>query len=55
VYYKLQRREMVERIVTDRDIADAVEIHRRHPARLRGRVHQEGQGRKRDYTVDWST
>ena len=37
VYYKLQRREMVERIVTDRDIAEAVEIPPQTTrARLRG-------------------
>ena len=54
VYYKLQRREMVERIVTDRDIAEAVEIPPQTTrARLRGEFIKRAKERKRDYTVDW--
>jgi proteasome accessory factor A len=54
VFYKLQRRDLVERIVTDREIADAVEIPPQTTrARLRGEFIKRAKERKRDYTVDW--
>ena len=54
VFYKMQRRGMVERIVTDRDIADAIEIAPQTTrARLRGEFIKKAKEKKRDYTVDW--
>jgi proteasome accessory factor A len=54
VFYKLQRRGMVERIVTDRAIAEAVEVPPQTTrARLRGEFIKRAKERKRDYTVDW--
>ncbi len=54
VYYKLQRRGMVERIVSDRAIAEAVETPPQTTrARLRGEFIKRAKERKRDYTVDW--
>ena len=54
VFYKLQRRGLVERIVTDADINDAVEIPPQTTrARLRGEFIRVAKERKRDYTVDW--
>ncbi|MFN8051250.1 MAG: Pup--protein ligase [Acidimicrobiales bacterium] len=54
VFYKLQRRGMVERIVTDRDIAEAIELAPQTTrARLRGEFIKKAKERKRDYTVDW--
>ncbi|MEE9417257.1 MAG: proteasome accessory factor PafA2 family protein, partial [Acidimicrobiales bacterium] len=54
LYYRLQNRDMVERICDDADIAHAVE----HPpattrARLRGEFIRKAKEKKRDYTVDW--
>ena len=54
VFYRMQRRGMVERMCDDADIARAVE----HPpattrARLRGEFIRRAKERKRDYTVDW--
>jgi len=54
VFYKLQDRGRIERVVTDADIDEAVE----HPpqstrARLRGEFIRRAKERKRDYTVDW--
>ena len=54
LFYRMQRRGMVERMVTDAEISDAVE----HPpqttrARLRGEFIKRAKERKRDYTVDW--
>jgi len=54
VFYKLQARDMVERIVTDRDIAEALETPPQTTrARLRGEFIRKAKERKRDYTVDW--
>jgi len=54
VFYKLQRRDLVERIVTDRAIAEAAEIPPQTTrARLRGEFIKRAKERKRDYTVDW--
>jgi proteasome accessory factor A len=54
LYYRMQSRGLVERIVTDDEIAHAVE---RPPettrARLRGEFIRRAKERKRDYTVDW--
>ena len=54
LYYRMQRKGMVDRIVTDEEISHAVE----HPpqttrARLRGEFIKRAKERKRDYTVDW--
>jgi proteasome accessory factor A len=54
LFYKLQDRELVERVATDAEITHAVE----HPpqttrARLRGEFIRRAKERKRDYTVDW--
>ena len=54
LFYRLQRRDMVDRMVTDEEISHAVE----HPpettrARLRGEFIKQAKERKRDYTVDW--
>jgi proteasome accessory factor A len=54
LFYRMQRRGLVERICTDDDIHHAVE----HPpettrARLRGEFIRRAKERKRDYTVDW--
>jgi proteasome accessory factor A len=54
LYYRMQKRDLVERICTDDDIHHAVE----HPpettrARLRGEFIRRAKERKRDYTVDW--
>jgi proteasome accessory factor A len=54
LFYRMQKRDMVERICTDDDIHTAVE---RPPettrARLRGEFIRRAKERKRDYTVDW--
>jgi proteasome accessory factor A len=54
LFYRMQRRGMVDRICTDDDIHNAVE---RPPettrARLRGEFIRRAKERKRDYTVDW--
>jgi proteasome accessory factor A len=54
VFYKLQRRDMVERVVSDAAIAEAVEVAPQTTrARLRGEFIKRAKERKRDYTVDW--
>ncbi len=54
LFYLLQRKGLVDRVVTDEAIADAVE---RPPqttrARLRGEFIKTAKARKRDFTVDW--
>jgi proteasome accessory factor A len=54
LFYRMQKRDLVERICTDDDIHNAVE---RPPettrARLRGEFIRRAKERKRDYTVDW--
>ncbi len=54
LFYRMQRKGMVDRMVTDEEISHAVE----HPpqttrARLRGEFIKRAKERKRDYTVDW--
>ncbi len=54
IFYRLQARGETARIVTDADIARAVE----HPpattrARLRGEFIRRAKERRRDFTVDW--
>ena len=54
LFYRMQRKGMVDRIVTDEEISHAV----KHPpqttrARLRGEFIKRAKERKRDYTVDW--
>jgi proteasome accessory factor A len=54
LFYRLQERDMAERVCADGDIADAIE----NPpsttrARLRGEFIRRAKERKRDYTVDW--
>ncbi len=54
VFYKLQRAGLVERIVTDADIDEAVDTPPQTTrARLRGEFIRRAKERKRDYTVDW--
>ena len=54
VFYKLQQRDLVERIVSDRDINEAIEFAPQTTrARLRGEFVKKAKERKRDYTVDW--
>jgi proteasome accessory factor A len=54
VFYKLQRAGLVERMVTDADIAEAMEVPPQTTrARLRGEFIRRAKERKRDYTVDW--
>ena len=50
----MQRRGMVERMVTDEEISIAVEQPPQTTrARLRGEFIKRAKERKRDYTVDW--
>src|SRR5687767_1108402 len=54
LFYRMQKRGLVERIVTDDDIAHAVEFPPETTrARLRGEFIRRAKERKRDYTVDW--
>jgi proteasome accessory factor A len=54
LFYRMQERELVERIATDADIATAVETPPQTTrARLRGEFIRRAKERKRDYTVDW--
>jgi len=54
VFYKLQDAGLVERIVTDADIEEAVDVPPQTTrARLRGEFIRRAKERKRDYTVDW--
>jgi proteasome accessory factor A len=54
VYYKAQRRGLVERMVDDYQIAEAVDVPPQTTrARLRGEFIRRAKERKRDYTVDW--
>jgi len=54
LFYKLQDRDMVERVTTDEAIDDAVETPPQTTrARLRGEFIRRAKERKRDYTVDW--
>jgi len=54
VFYKMQRAGLVERVVTDADIEEAVDTPPQTTrARLRGEFIRRAKERKRDYTVDW--
>ena len=54
LFYRMQKRGMVERIVTDAEISHAVENPPETTrARLRGEFIKRAKERKRDYTVDW--
>ena len=54
LYYMLERRGLVERVVNDDDITLAVDTPPQSTrARLRGAFIKRAKERKRDYTVDW--
>jgi proteasome accessory factor A len=54
LFYKLQDRDLVERMCTDADIDTAVDTPPQTTrARLRGEFIRKAKERKRDYTVDW--
>jgi len=54
LYYLLERRDQVERMVTDEEINEAVNTPPQTTrARLRGAFIKRAKERKRDYTVDW--
>lgn len=54
LYYLLQRRHMVERIITDEAVAKAmVTPPQTTRARLRGEFIRAAKAAKRDFTVDW--
>jgi proteasome accessory factor A len=54
LFYRLQKRDMVERVTTDEAIDEAVETPPQTTrARLRGEFIRRAKERKRDYTVDW--
>ena len=54
LYYMLERRGLVERVVNDDDINFAVDSPPQTTrARLRGAFIKRAKERKRDYTVDW--
>jgi proteasome accessory factor A len=54
LFYKLQDRDLVERMCTDTDIDTAVDTPPQTTrARLRGEFIRKAKERKRDYTVDW--
>src|SRR6266576_1811267 len=54
LYYRMQDKNLVERVVTDEAIDKAViEPPQTTRARLRGEFIRRAKERKRDYTVDW--
>jgi proteasome accessory factor A len=54
LYYKFQRHDRVDRIVTDADIKQATsEPPQTTRARLRGAFVRRAKERRRDFTVDW--
>ncbi len=54
VFYVMQRRGLVERILNDADVRQASEEPPQTTrARLRGAFVREAKARRRDYTVDW--
>jgi len=54
VFYKMQARDLVERVCIDADIDAAIETPPQTTrARLRGEFIRRAKERKRDYTVDW--
>jgi proteasome accessory factor A len=54
IFYKVQRAGLAERMCSDDDISEAMEIAPQTTrARLRGEFIKQAKARKRDYTVDW--
>ncbi len=54
LYYMLSRKGLVDRVVTDSAIAQAVVTPPQTTrARLRGEFIQAAKAKKRDFTVDW--
>jgi proteasome accessory factor A len=54
LFYRMQARDMVERMCTDAEIDTAVETPPQTTrARLRGEFIRRAKERRRDYTVDW--
>ena len=54
LYYLLERRGMVDRVVADEDVRRAlIEPPQTTRARLRGEFIKAAKARKRDFTVDW--
>ena len=54
LYYMLEQRGTVDRVVTDEKIAEAVRIPPQTTrARLRGEFVRAAKAKKRDFTVDW--
>ena len=54
LFYRLQRRGLVERIVTDADIGTAMtQPPQTTRARLRGEFVRKAKEKRRDFTVDW--
>jgi proteasome accessory factor A len=54
VFYKIQRAGLAERMCSDDDITEAMEMAPQTTrARLRGEFIKQAKARKRDYTVDW--
>ncbi len=54
LYYRMQARDLVERVCTDAEIELAIdEPPQTTRARLRGEFIRRAKQRKRDYTVDW--
>lgn len=54
IFYKMQARDLVERVCTDTDINAAIDNPPQTTrARLRGEFIRRAKERKRDYTVDW--
>ena len=54
LYYLLEKRGLVDRVVTDEKIAEAVRVPPQTTrARLRGEFIRAAKAKKRDFTVDW--
>ena len=54
LFYRMQRKGLVERICDDQDIATAVEVAPQTTrARLRGEFIKKAKEKRRDFTVDW--
>jgi proteasome accessory factor A len=54
LYYAMERRGLVERVVTDQDVSRALVMPPQTTrARLRGEFIKQAKARNRDFTVDW--
>jgi proteasome accessory factor A len=54
IFYRLQRRGLLERVVTDAAITEAMDVPPATTwARLRGEFIRRAKQRRRDFTVDW--